>query len=300
MMQRRKEIQVGVCVLLSVLVFTSALLWFKQFRFAGEHGALPGGVSRGGRPAGRATASRCAACAWARSMGFQMVGDVVRVTVLLDRTITLREDAEIRLATIGIVGEKIVEVSPGKGPVAGPRHVFKGIAEPSLTAMTATAGETMNGLNELMGDLRDLVHELQKEGRLSGTIDAARSTLVNVDGALGENRQDLRVLVQELRTSATALRQAVMAPDSGAAGTLARASRTLARSDSTLALVERTADTLLSLMGRLEAGQGSAGKLLTDDRLYEETTQTLAEVRELLKDFRRNPKRYFRFNVIDF
>jgi hypothetical protein len=29
MMQRRKEIQVGVCVLLSTLVFIFGLLWFK-------------------------------------------------------------------------------------------------------------------------------------------------------------------------------------------------------------------------------------------------------------------------------
>jgi phospholipid/cholesterol/gamma-HCH transport system substrate-binding protein len=299
MMQRRKEIQVGVCVLLSTLVFVFGLLWFKQFRFAGsmvryqvEFPAVDGlqvsdRVQVRGMRMGKV-------------MGFDMAGDVVRVTVLLDRTITLRDDAQFRLATVGIVGEKIVEVSPGKGGAVKPGHVFQGIAEPSLTAMTATAGETMAGLNALMGDLRVLVQELQREGRLAGTVDAARSTLQNVDGVLGENRQDLRVLVKELRTSATALREAVTAPDSGAAGTLAQASRTLARSDSTLALVERTADSLLSLMTRLEAGQGTAGKLLTDDRLYEETTQTLSEVRELLKDFRRNPKRYFRFNVIDF
>ncbi len=298
-MQRRKEIQVGICVLLSVLVFTFGLLWFKQFRFAGsmvryqvEFPAVDGlqvsdRVQVRGMRMGKV-------------MSFDMVGDVVRVTVLLDRTITLRDDASFRLATIGIVGEKIVEVSPGKGTPVQPGHLFQGIAEPSLTAMTATAGETMAVLKDLMDDLRGLVHELQAEGRFSGTIDAARSTLQNVDGTLGENRQDLRALVKELRTSATALRVAVTAPDSGAAGTLARASRTLAHSDSTLALVERTADSLLSLMARLEAGQGTAGKLLTDDRLYEETTQTLAEVRELLQDFRRNPKRYFRFNVIDF
>ena len=43
---------------------------------------------------------------------------------------------------------------------------------------------------------------------------------------------------------------------------------------------------------RLEAGEGSAGKLLRDPSLYNNADQMLLETRELLKSVRENPKKF--------
>lgn len=297
--KRSKEVQVGITVILSVVVLTAGMLWLKQFRFSG-------GMNRYqvDFPMVDGLQTRDRVQVRGMRMGkvadFDIIDDHVRVAIDVDRSVTLREDAQIRLSTIGIVGEKIVEIQPGTGQPVAEGHVFQGVAEPSLTTMGASASQTMDTLAELARDLRDLVRELRAGNHLTGTLTAAQGALEEVDGALGENREQVKALLGDLRAATNALRTTLAGPDSALAGTLGQARRTAVRADSVLAAVEKTAATLDKLMAGLDRGEGSAGKLLHDDRLYEEATATLADVRELIKDFRRNPRRYIKMSVIDF
>lgn len=52
-----------------------------------------------------------------------------------------------------------------------------------------------------------------------------------------------------------------------------------------------------SAMERLQAGQGTLGRLSRDTTLYSETLETVRALRSLLQDIQRNPRRYFQFSV---
>jgi phospholipid/cholesterol/gamma-HCH transport system substrate-binding protein len=52
-----------------------------------------------------------------------------------------------------------------------------------------------------------------------------------------------------------------------------------------------------SIMGRLQAGQGTLGMLTKDSALYIETTATMVELRRLIADIQVNPRKYFKFSV---
>jgi len=43
---------------------------------------------------------------------------------------------------------------------------------------------------------------------------------------------------------------------------------------------------------RRDKGEGSAGKFLRDDKLYNNLNQTTAEMVKLMYDFRQNPRKY--------
>jgi phospholipid/cholesterol/gamma-HCH transport system substrate-binding protein len=53
-------------------------------------------------------------------------------------------------------------------------------------------------------------------------------------------------------------------------------------------------------MTKLDQGQGSAGLLLNDPGLYTTADSTMTSLKRLLDEMRRNPKRYFKLNAIDF
>ena len=55
---------------------------------------------------------------------------------------------------------------------------------------------------------------------------------------------------------------------------------------------QREMDKLSAISDRLEAGEGSAGKLLRDPSLYNNADQMLVETRGLVKNIRENPKKY--------
>jgi phospholipid/cholesterol/gamma-HCH transport system substrate-binding protein len=54
---------------------------------------------------------------------------------------------------------------------------------------------------------------------------------------------------------------------------------------------------LSDLSDRLAAGQGTAGKLLQDTSLYNNTDQVMVETRELIKAVRQNPKKYLTIHL---
>ena len=80
--------------------------------------------------------------------------------------------------------------------------------------------------------------------------------------------------------------------------------RTLASAETTLAVLDRISTgmaksiaLLNSILGRMERGEGTLGRLSTDDSLYESLYATTETLRELLADVKANPGRYLKIEV---
>ena len=80
--------------------------------------------------------------------------------------------------------------------------------------------------------------------------------------------------------------------------------RTLASADAALAVLDRTSSemaktvaSLNTIVGRMERGEGTLGRLSTDDSLYEELEATAVTLRELLADIKANPGRYLKIEI---
>jgi phospholipid/cholesterol/gamma-HCH transport system substrate-binding protein len=65
----------------------------------------------------------------------------------------------------------------------------------------------------------------------------------------------------------------------------------------TLQQANAAVGSLQRIVSKLEKGQGSAGKLLVSDSLYNGLNKSLVDLDKLLIDFRVQPKRYIHFSV---
>jgi phospholipid/cholesterol/gamma-HCH transport system substrate-binding protein len=71
-------------------------------------------------------------------------------------------------------------------------------------------------------------------------------------------------------------------------------SRSLASTEASLRGAVTKAD---SVLGKIDRGEGSLGLLVNDPSLYRNTDSLLVDMRALIADFRRDPKKYFAFRV---
>ena len=62
----------------------------------------------------------------------------------------------------------------------------------------------------------------------------------------------------------------------------------------TLVKAQTAMDGMTSIMNKMNKGEGTMGKLLTNDSLYNNLTGATREMEELLEDIKLHPKRYFR------
>jgi phospholipid/cholesterol/gamma-HCH transport system substrate-binding protein len=76
------------------------------------------------------------------------------------------------------------------------------------------------------------------------------------------------------------------------------------RADEVLAGLDRSSQSLESILGRIDRGEGSLGKLTTDEELYDNVSRaaanldkTATELQTLLEDIRLKPKKYLKLSL---
>lgn len=294
---RLNEVQVGLVTIIAIVVLVGGMLWLKnidlrkgsrmyQADFAKVEGLRVGDkVQVRGIRMGDVT-------------GMQILPQAVRVELRLDETARLCEDAIVILGEKGIVGEVVIEVDPGTGKPVDEGHIFAGRSAGTIAAMTDAAGAAIAEMRTLTSQVTALLEEVRKEGKVVETLEQANTTLVKVDHMVEQNHEDVRVILTDLRASTTAMRKLMESGrlDEALAGT-ASAAQT---ADSLMVGLRTTTKRFNSLLAKMDEGGGSAAMLMNDPTLYTRTDSTLTAVQRLLDDLRRNPKKYFKLNVIDF
>jgi phospholipid/cholesterol/gamma-HCH transport system substrate-binding protein len=64
--------------------------------------------------------------------------------------------------------------------------------------------------------------------------------------------------------------------------------------------LDRTASLLDSILVRLQAGEGTLGRLSRDDSLYVNLNRAAESIALLATDIRENPRRYIRIGIFGF
>ena len=118
----------------------------------------------------------------------------------------------------------------------------------------------------------------------AGVAQTFQGAVARLDTATSDNQ--LRDILDNSRGSSADLR--VAAADLRSVIAAARAN------EASLVRVLQAAD---SLMTRIQAGNGTLGMLASDSTLYQETTKTVIQFRELLSDIQAHPKKYLKISV---
>jgi phospholipid/cholesterol/gamma-HCH transport system substrate-binding protein len=231
----------------------------------------------------------------------------LKLTLAVDATVReqIRRDSKGKLRTLGLLGDKVFDITPGTPRFQPLRDGDTITVVPSLDyeAVIAQASGAVTDMVALTRDLRTITGGLAKgEGtvgqlltnralydQLNGTLARANGMLgrlQNPNGTIGRMLDD-PALYNRLVGVIGSTDSLVMSINSskGTAGRLLR--------DSTLYVnmvgITRGAD---SLMRTLTNGQGTASRLLTDQTLYDQLNKLVTDLSAMLADVRRDPRRY--------
>lgn len=146
------------------------------------------------------------------------------------------------------------------------------------TQLTRTVREQSRNLDSVASDVRVGANELAR-----GMGNFQRS-IARLDSATSRGEVDR--IIGETQQAAINLRQV--------SERLATMSASLERSEVSLRGALGKADTIL---GRIERGEGSLGLMVNNPSLYNNSDSLVIDLRSLIADFRRNPKRYINLSI---
>ena len=294
---RISEIQVGVLTVFAIVVLIGGMMWFKNIDLSKGQTFYQADFSHvAGLRVGDKVQVR--GIRMGEVSGMQILQASVRVELRVDESVDLREDAVVTLGEKGIVGEVVIEIDPGIGGPIHEGHIFKGRTAGTIASMTDAAGAALEEMRILTKKVTVLVDQIKTEGKVVETLVQAHETLDKVDHMVDENHSDIKVILDNLRISSDGLREIV---ESGRIEqTFDSASLAMASADTLMDVMQEAAHSLNSIMTKLDEGEGTAALLLNDPTLYTTADSTMTSLKRLMDEMRRNPKKYFKVNVLDF
>ncbi len=241
------------------------------------------------------------------------------------------------IGAISLLGEGAIDIThaPGGTPIPEWGYVPSGVDPTSISALSDVAGRSLNETAQLLADVRagrgtmgrlftddtayrDLEAVMESAARVTEAVQngrgsigrllndpkvynelaAATAALNGITARIARGEGSLGTLLNDpaLARSATAAAASV----DQVAGRLARGEGTVGKlltDEALFARINATAQRLDALTGRLQSGQGTAGMLLQDRQLYENMSAAVSELRGLVSDVRKDPKKYLNVKV---
>ena len=237
------------------------------------------------------------------SLARQLQENQVEVRVWLKREVWpyLRTDSKIRVGTIGLLGDKYIEIFAGSDTAAKLQPGAFLPAEKSVDpqAMFAEATESLRRLTPLLDDIAALTRKMRTGRSSIGRLIDDQKLYDELVEATGAITRVVKNIDRGQEQALTQMAQAAASLDTlakklnrgeGSAGKLVT-DTTLYTS---LAHVAGQADTLFGRIGR---GEGALGKLTKEELLYAEISKLVTELNRLVTDIKANPKKYFKFSI---
>jgi len=293
---RKNAVQVGMMGLIALVLLLAGVVWVKEYRLGErkttytarfqEVGSLAEGdpVNVRGVRKGAVT-------------DVKLEDQGVRVEFELDRDVILHPDATLRIANIGFLGEKFLALEPGTA--AGRfdhRRPLPGRFQSGVPEVISGAGDLLIEATELSSRLNVMLDAIDPSTveRTSKNMERASSSL---NRALGDNREDLRTAILDFKAAAHDLR-VIATTNKDQVGTSLKNFDEASRKLSTLAdQLSVTAASMQRVVARVEAREGTLGRAIADTTLYTEMRETIRNTNDLVKDIRKNPKRYIKIGL---
>lgn len=234
------------------------------------------------------------------SIRFKDESGKLLVTFIVNNDFEFSENSKVELFDTGIIGGKGLQIIPafdgapnaqaGDTLVSSTRPGLTELVQQNLTPLQMSLESTFSDADTLLTNINSILdnrtkRELQQSiaglNQLIGTFQGSASKLNTL---LSENGEELDSSLKNINIITTNF--------SKISDSLANAGLGKTMND-----LQSTVSSLNEVLGKIERGEGSLGKMANDKELYDNLTEVSRELDLLLQDFRLNPKRYVNVSV---
>ncbi len=233
----------------------------------------------------------------------------LRVVIEVDRSLNeqVRLDSRARIKTVGLLGDKAFDITPGTPRFRPLRDGDTLIILPStdyeavvgqvagvmadVTALTRDLKTVTSSISKGEGTIGQLVTNRELYDQLNSTLARSSSLMTRLEnprGTVGRLLNDPALYHSLNRTVASA--DTLITQMGSGQGSIGK----LLRDDSLYVHLTSIVARADSLVGAMASGKGTVQKLFTDEELYDQLLKTVTDLNVVLADMRRDPQRYFK------
>lgn len=292
--QLRTEILVGALLFFAFIALTMGILWisgaqpgtprFKLFAKAPEAGAI-----------GEGTRITLLGVDVGSVKTVELRPDGVVLELEITHRGTLPIDTRAKEQTAGIMGMAALALLPGESTVALNEGdtIFAAGGGPGLQDLVGDLG---GEASEVLTQIRKLLNDSTIANAQSG-IGSFAGGMEELETLLARESQSIEKLIQGLSATSARLAEITSGPELDR--TVSHLDSLTARLAAASSDLDQTSESLASVLGKIDRGEGSVGRMVNDSSLYVSLTATLQnieaaseEIALLTRDIRERPDHY--------
>ena len=238
----------------------------------------------------------------------------LRVVIGIDERLheQVRGDSRARVKTLGLLGDKVIDISPGTPKYAPLQNgdtikVEQSLDYEQVLAKAAGAVDDIVGLTHDLrlltkglvagkGTIGQLLTNPSLYNQLEGTLGRTNELLARVQSSHGTLARflDDPALYDQMVGAVSSVDSLVIAMRSrnGSMGRLLTDTTLYTQAVGIIGTMGGIVQNVDSLTKQISAGRGSVGKLLTQDAMYDSMLKLINDFSAMLADIRKDPQRY--------
>lgn len=204
----------------------------------------------------------------------RLVGAVVTISLKKDVQGFLKKDAKASIMTMGLLGDKYIELSTGspKAEPIGKGEMIKGSVPVEISEIMETAGLSIAKVGDVINRLDNLILKIDEgEGTLAKFL-----TDPSIYDNLNRSVNTLSLTLEEIKGSRGTLKMLVEDPS--------LYQRMVSAVSSIEGLAKKTNESVGEITRKINEGQGTLKKLVEDPSLYDKALTVVSTVEQLAKN----------------
>jgi phospholipid/cholesterol/gamma-HCH transport system substrate-binding protein len=214
-------------------------------------------------------------------------GRRARVTLLLEQPVALTEGSYARVANLGLLGEKYIELIPGPldAPPLPPGATLPGKTPPTIDEAIAKINDIGTSIQQVTGSisganlgesLNKLISEFELTSREVRLVMAENRA--NIASTLANASQASATLARELPRLAEQMDRTLRQIETLVASNKGNVSDSLVNIREVTDRLQTSVDNFNQISGKIASGQGTIGRLVNDEEAYDEVLSTLDSI----------------------
>jgi len=296
-LSRRTEFQVGLTVLGAVAIGILGVAWLKDF--TGQRHSRVYRVTfpqAGGLSSSDEVQVNGLRHGEVRSM--RLEGDHVVVELALTPDIVITTQSVVAIRNVGLMGERVIAVdlkTTGRPYAEG--ETITGVYEMGMGEVMAVLGTSIESLAALSGELERVAQMLSQDGKLQNTVQNFNRTSEELRLTVSENRALLRSTLENFAAASKSARSLTTGREAELHRTLDHFSSAAEKLDNLSGRLDSLRTVLQRLSTKVDRGEGTLGKLVQDQRLYDDLSTSVQALKALVEDIKANPKKYLHVSI---
>jgi len=227
----------------------------------------------------------------------QLVGDSVEVRLALDSRYRFGRDSKAILRNLTLLGDKAIEIVKGKSKEmlqAGEK--IPGQLETDFFDLAEAAAPIGEDITVLLKRFRSTFDE-NTEASLKGSL----RNLNTISGAMAEgvtqNIGEVELALKSLKTAAKNFEQLTAPEGQSLHEVIANLDSSATSLKAATMRLSNAANSMEKMLGKVEKGEGSLGRLIQDDTLYRNLEKFTQDLDLLILDVKQHPQKYIKIEV---